>query len=305
MPRPATRQIVEREGRRGRVYALRFRAGGRRQYLTLAVTNRHQAEQELANVLADVRRGLWKPPDSAPEIPKEEPTFHEFASEWLAARELEGLAAKTIDDLRWSLSNHLLPFFAGHRLSAITPQEVDRYKVAKARERQELDSARNRGEKVRERGLSNNSVNHTLTDLAQVLETAVQYGLLVQNPASGKRRRLKSTRPARPWVEPEQLPTLLDATRATGRVLVALLAGGGLRIGEALGLRWTQVDLAVGTLHIIDAKTAAGVRAVDLTETLREELVLWRAESRFTEPDDYVLPTSTGRRHNPSNLRQR
>jgi integrase len=37
---------------------------------------------------------------------------------------------------------------------------------------------------------------------------------------------------------------------------------------------------------------------------LREELVLWRAESNFTEPDDYVLPTSSGRKSNPSNLRR-
>jgi integrase len=304
MPRPATGQVVEREGVRGRVYALRFRAGGRRQYLTLDVTNRQQAQQELENVLADVRRGLWKPPDPAPEPPPEESTFHQFASEWLAARELEGLAAKTITDLRWSLSNHLLPFFAEHRLSAITPQLVDQYKIAKARERQELEQARACGEKVRERGLSSNSINHTLSDLAQVLETAVEYGLLAQNPAAGKRRRLKSTRPSRPWVEPEQLPALLDAASGIGRVLLGVLAGAGLRIGEALALRWQHVDLATATLHVVDAKTAAGVRTVDLTEALREELVLWRAESRFVEPDDHVLTTSTGRKHNPSNLRR-
>jgi integrase len=235
-----------------------------------------------------------------------EPTFHEFASEWLAAREHEGLAAKTIADLRWSLCNHLLPQFASHRLSEITPQEVDRYKIAKARERQELEQARERGEEVRGKGLSNNSINHTLSDLAQVLETAVEYGLMAQNPASGKRRRLKSTRPHRPWVEPEQLPALLDAAGSStlGRTLLALLAGAGLRIGEALALRWQHVELATGTLHVVDAKTAAGVRSVDLTPALREELTLWRAGSQFAEPGDYVLTTATGRKHNPSNLRR-
>lgn len=137
-----------------------------------------------------------------------------------------------------------------------------------------------------------------------MLETAVEYGLLAQNPASGKRRRLKSTRPSRPWVEPEQLPALLDAADGVGRVLLALLGGAGLRIGEALALRWSHVDLATGTLHVVDAKTAAGVRSVDLTPALREQLVLWRAESRFTAPGDYVLTTSTGRKHSPSNLRR-
>lgn len=87
-------------------------------------------------------------------------------------------------------------------------------------------------------------------------------------------------------------------------MLLALLGGAGLRIGEALALRWSHVDLATGTLHVVDAKTAAGVRSVDLTPALRHQLVLWRAESRFTAPGDYVLTTSTGRKHSPSNLRR-
>ena len=304
MARPPTGQIIEREGARGRTFGLRFRAGGRRHYVTALASTRAEAELELQAILADVRRGIWRPPDAGkPEPPKEEPIFHVFASEWLAAREAEGLARKTIIDLRWSLSNHLLPFFAQHQLTAITPQEVDRYKVAKVREREEVEERRARGETV-SRTLSNNSINHTLSDLAQVLETAVEYGLLDSNPASGKRRRLKSTRPARPWVEPEQLPALLDSASGVGRVLLAVLAGAGLRIGEALALRWQHADLATGTLFVASSKTDAGVRAVDLTEALREELVLWRAESKHIKPEDYVLPTSTGRKQNPSNLRR-
>lgn len=229
--------------------------------------------------------------------------------EWFAGREAEGLAEKTITDLRWSLSGHLLPFFQHHLLTEITAQEIDRYKIAKAQERQRLDEARAKGEKVRERGLSNNSINHTLSDLAQVLECACEYALIETNPASGKRRRLKSTRPSRPWVEPEQLPALLDAAKVdgkagVGRVRLGVLAGAGLRIGEALALRWRHVDLPTGTLHIVRAKTAAGVRSVDLTAALREELVLWRAATQHGEPDDYVLSTSTGRKQNPSNLRR-
>jgi len=315
MSRQATGQVLERTGKRGRTYALRFRACGRRQYVTLGSTEDgwdcQRAEDELKNVLADVRRGIWRPPETSPMIeqPKEEPTFHEFSSEWLAGRESEGLAAKTITDLRWSLTNHLLPHFASFKLSEITPQEVDRYKVEKAKERQRLEQARARGEKVKERGLSANSINHTLSDLAQVLETAVEYSLISANPASGKRRRLKSTRPNRPWVEPEQLSALLDASKVddglgVGRVLLGVLAGAGLRIGEALALRWQHVDLAIGTLHVVSGKTAAAARSIDLPHSLREELILWRAESSFTSPDDFVLTTSTGGKQNPSNLRR-
>jgi integrase len=239
-----------------------------------------------------------------------EPTFHEFASEWLANRELEGLADKTIVDLRWSLELHLLPYFASYRLSEITPQLVDRYKTAKVRQRDEIEARRKeaeaRSERFRERTLSNGSINHTLSDLAQVLETAVEYGLISANPAAGKRRRLTARTPARPWVEPEQLPALLDtAPEGVGRTLLRLLAGAGLRISEALSLRWRHVDLmGAGTLLVVESKTDAGVRTVDLPAALREDLRRWWRETEFDKPDDYVLPTPTGRRNNPSNLRR-
>jgi integrase len=77
-----------------------------------------------------------------------------------------------------------------------------------------------------------------------------------------------------------------------------------LRISEALAVRWSHVDLATGTLHVIDSKTDAGVRLVDLSPALPEELAVWRATSRHIEPDHCVVTTSTGRKHNPSNLRR-
>jgi integrase len=319
MARPPTGQVVENPGKRDTALALRFRAYGQRRYLTLGYASegwtRRRAEQELENVMADVRRGIWQPIEPAPvaEEPREEPTFHQFASEWYAARESEGLATKTLVDLKWSLSNHLLPVFAGFRLSEITPQAIDAYKVAKARERTEIEAARpealKRGERFSERGLSNGSINHTLRHLSQILETAVEYGLIPSNPATGKRRRLKTTRPSRPWVEPEALVAFLDAAKVegragVGRVLLGLLAGAGLRIGEALSLRWQHVDLGAGSLFVTDAKTAKGIREVHLTAALREELTIWKADTRHTAPSDFVIHTSTGRKHNPSNLRR-
>ena len=138
MPRPATGQVVERPNKRGMTFALRFRALGERQYVTLGCSadgwTRERADLELANVLADVRRGIWRPPLPEPvsEAPKD-PMFHEFASEWYGAKKAE-LRPNTRTAYKNELSLHLLPFFAGHRLSQITVQEVDRYRQAQLRE---------------------------------------------------------------------------------------------------------------------------------------------------------------------------
>jgi integrase len=174
---------------------------------------------------AEAGRGTAQAPESR------RITFGEFATEWLARREVEGLSEGTLVDVRWSLK-HLLPFFKDHRIAEITAQAVDQYKVAKARKRTEIEAAREKGEKVG-RTLSDGSINHTLRHLAQILEDALDYGLIQSNPAEGKKRRLPAKRPNRPWVEPEQLMALLDATSGVGRVLLGLLAGAGLRIGES------------------------------------------------------------------------
>lgn len=315
MARPSTGTVVVDTRRpEDHGFGIRFRAAGRRWFVALGRASdgytHARAEQELQDVLADVRRGRWTPPTAAPavELVVEEPTFHEYASAWLAQREQEGLKPKTIVDLRWSLVNHLLPFLAGYRLSEITPREVKKYTQAKLAERNAIEQAaadaERRGEPFKLRSLSNGSINHTLKILAQILESAIDDELLASNPASGARRRLKTTRPSRPWVEPEQLMTFLEASSGVGRVLLVVLAGAGLRIGEALALRWRDVDLGTGSLYVVDAKTPKGIREVHLTPALREELMLWKVDAKHTGPADYVIHPSTGRKHNPSNLRR-
>ena len=65
MAKRPTGEVIERERKSGRVFALRFRAYGRRHFVTLGGAEdgwtRQKAEAELRHVLADVERGLWAP----------------------------------------------------------------------------------------------------------------------------------------------------------------------------------------------------------------------------------------------------
>jgi integrase len=85
MPRPATGQVVKRDTRDGFSWALRFRAQGRRQYVTLGSLKdgwtEQRAERELAAALRDVEAGIWRPPSLEAVAPVVDPSFHEFASD--------------------------------------------------------------------------------------------------------------------------------------------------------------------------------------------------------------------------------
>lgn len=247
-------------------------------------------DEELANVLADVRRGIWREPTPTPvaQEPAEEPTFHVFASKWLADKIAEGLAARTIEDYRWALEVHPLPFFASCRLSQISKRLVDDYKAAKAAEG----------------ALAPNTINKTLVRLSSILGDAVDYDIIPSNPAAGRRRRLKGTRPSRAWVTPEQVPALLEAAKSN-RPLVATLIAAGLRVSEATALVWADINLARGTLRVRESKTAAGVRTVDLTPALREILVEHKARASEVESGDLVFTTRFGTPRTRQNVRRR
>jgi integrase len=325
MPRKASGSLVEPKDGRG--WAIRFRAYGKRRYVALGSAdegwNQEKAEKKLGHVLADVERGIWKPEAPPPDQgPATEPTFHEFASDWFEGIAPE-LRERTRIDYQWRLSNHLLPYFAKHRLSAITVEEVDRYRREKVRESKAVATARQRqlampteDRKRLVRPLSNSSINKTIRLLAVVLEQAIEYGYIERNPARGRKRLLKEGKPSRSYLQPDQVAALLSAAGkldADGREgdigrrrpLLATLTLAGLRISEALDLRWRDVNLKGRRLRIAAAKTDAGVREVDLTPALQELLSEYRHRSPYTKPGDLVFPTSAGKRDNPSNVRNR
>jgi excisionase family DNA binding protein len=179
--------------------------------------------------------------------------------------------------------------FAPLPLDRINVEAVDRYARSRATEG----------------NLSNASVNKTLAVPSRVMGQAVEYGHVASNPAAGKRRRLRPTKPERLWIEPPQVLALLYAAgeldaedrsrRRYRRPLLATLAFAGLRVGELLALRWADVNLASGQIRVRPSKADAGVRTVDVQPELRDELAAWKASTWHAEPGDLVFPTSTGR----------
>ena len=304
-------------------FSLRVRAYGKREVVTLGTDaegwTMRKAERKLEQVLAEIQVGVWRPPSTS--AGSEDPTFHEFASRWWLARKSE-LRSTTQADYVWRLGKHLLPFFHAYRVSAITIAVVDEYRSEKVIERERITAAADAGRPMRDKrgqrrvALSNESINKTLVLLANILDTAVEHGLLTSNPARGKRRRLKADRPARRFLEADELADLLTVAgeldrsarsdqRIGRRPLIAVMAKSGLRVGEVCALRWRSIDTAHQRLMIEQAKTVAGVREVDLSLDLIDELNAWRAERKPESVDEFVFATHSGRPRDKDSVRER
>lgn len=285
-------------------FALRVRVPGQRKSVCFAGP---ASARDGAAEAADraVRPSGDLPSASVLEAPRHVPSFREFASAWLDRQTLEGghsgrgLTERSRQDIEWRLSKHLVPAFGETPLDRITREAVDDFRLVM----------------VRESGLGTTSINKLLFTLSAVLETAVEYDVIARNGARGRRRRLAAPAPKRPWLDrADHIAALLDAAgrmdrearvhRGQRRAILATLAFAGLRIGEALSLRWREVDLIRDTITIRASKTEAGLRTVNMLPVLRDELAGYRA-SQHPAPDSLVFGTSNGRENGATNIRRR
>ena len=322
-------EVLVRKRRRGRVYALRFRAYGKRRYLTLGYACEgwtwRRADEELKNTMADVRRGRWVPRCGTrmswqgPK-PDEVPLFGPFAVNLAMSREGQ-VAPKTAVHDNWAL-RHLLPFFAAWAIDEIDVEAVDDYRAHKVRESEARIRAIERGKPQRNihgqilRPLSPRSINRTIGYLQWVLSVAVEYPRfgLIANAAEGKRRRLPAPCPMPAYIDnAAQIQSLLEAAAELDRdpnhkltereAIVATFLFAGTRAHELCNLLWRDVDFAGARIFVGLSKTAAGQREIKLQPILFDVLAAYKASANRGRPDDFVFPALTGGSRTPDNLR--
>lgn len=152
---------------------------------------------------------------------------------------------------------------------------------------------------LRAHELSGSKIRGVVTSLKIVLRRAIQDDEIATDPT--QRLRLPAPAGTRDRViSLDEAQTLLEALpMRLLRPLYATALYAGLRRGELRALRWRDVDLAEGVIHVtrsmddkegeIEPKSSAGLRDVPVAPPLRDALVEWKASSRG-RADDFVFP---------------
>jgi integrase len=152
--------------------------------------------------------------------------------------------------------------------------------------------------------LSAKTVSNVHRMLHRALDRAVQRSLIARNPARLVEKPKPKRHEIRPWSPSETSRFLSAAEDDRLHAAFVLMATAGLRRGEALGLRWDDVDLDRGALSVRRAlvlvanaptfnepKTEAGRRSVPLASQTVAALKTHRkrqAEERLAFADVYV-----------------
>ncbi len=118
------------------------------------------------------------------------------------------------------------------------------------------------GASTRGEGLDRRTVNYIHTIVHRALKDAVRWGRLARNPADAADppRAGQKSDGVHAW-DAATLREFLAASRSTEdrhHALWALLGTTGMRRGEALGLRWSDVDLDAGRARIVQTIIQTG-----------------------------------------------
>lgn len=231
----------------------------------------------------------------------------EFIDEWLE-RQAPRLRPRTHEVYKAWLRLHVMPRLGKRKLQSLTVDDVAALigSMAKGERYVEQD-----GKLVQITGnpYAAWTIRGVLVVLGRVLGSATREGLIPANPV----RRLE--RGERPVAERRQFPSLdreaigrlIAGTPARYRPIVTVSVLTGIRQGEALGLRWQDVDLKAGVLRVrhqldrggqlVEPKTQAAKRDVPIPPSLSRMLAELK-ERAFAlgraKPSDYVFAGETG-----------
>jgi integrase len=246
------------------------------------------ADAQEAKVRVDIGKGVHV-------APSESPTVAAAAQQWLARVKAEGREPSTLQGYEQHLRAYIVPQLGRVKLAKLTALTVEGFRDQLLQQVEERSGGK--------RPLSRATARKVLISLKSLLKSAkvAHVAADVRIAASNRDRRLE---PGRDFPESGEIKRLLAAaTTERQRALLLTAALTGLRASELRGLRWTDVDLKVGELHVrqradrflaIGApKSKAGTRTVPLAPELVSALKAWKLACPLSAAG-LVFPTGKG-----------
>lgn len=194
------------------------------------------------------------------------------------------------------LRTHLIPAFGAKRLSEITRWDVQNFLADKLRQ-----------------GYSGAHVHAMRTTLSKVMQAAVEWGFIHENPTRGCRVARQTLAKQRVFLDGQQVQRLCNILPEPCRSVVLVAVLTGLRIGEILALRWGRIDLLHNVISVEESysgrfgppKTKSSRRTVPISAALRSVLLAQQARCKNTSEQELLFVTCKGTPLSDKNLRNR
>jgi integrase len=301
MPAPKDRIYKRKDGRYEGRYTVQTSDGAKRR--SVFGRKYKDVQKKLAKAMGDAARGIV--------VDDKNLTVGEYLDRFLEDVQRGSVRESTYSRDKYLVTNHVKPTLGRVKLKNLVAMHLQRLY------REKLDS-----------GLSASTVQKVHHVLHKAFAQALRWDLIARNPADAVKAPTPRTEEMRP-LSADETQRLLEAARGDRlEALYVLAVTTGMRRGELLGLKWSDVDLENSRLSIrraltrtdngkrvalAELKTKGSGRTVRLPqralEALRRHLErqLGEIEGAGDLYDDQglVFTTEAGTPINPSNLRQR
>lgn len=236
----------------------------------------------------------------------------ELLNDWLQFRSGE-IRYSTRVGYQHAVKAHIIPYLGHRKLVEVTPADIQRWQSTLRAEK----------------NLSPSSIRQARSVLKQAFDTAVRHRDVASNPVSITPPPTKCVPQVQAMTADQgrQLMASIAPESHQARVRVLLALSLGLRQGELLALRWTDIDLVPpATLRVeatlqrqkgkglvrVDTKTARSRRTIPLapehvealTNLKRAQAALRLASGGTYNSEGYVLLSAQGTPIDPANDRK-
>ena len=245
-------------------------------------------EREVVRKIAEIRKRL----DAGAPAKDVGVSLDAYASSWIESTlEVSDRKASTKALYAGLTRTHIIGSQLGALgLKKINPPAVERFLLA-----------------LRKSGKSDSTIRQIYTVTRAILDAAVRDGLLARNPVASVKRP-KVTASEATYLSPAEVAALLEAAEPSRYAAVfEFLVSTGLRRGEALALRWSDVDITNrlarvrGTLSRVDGdlvvtapKSERSNRTIPLSEPATAVLKAVKAQQAAERLRAGSLWTDTG-----------
>ena len=250
------------------------------------------ADERHAEIRVDVRKGIHTARSKSI-------TVAQAAEDWIKAVELDGREASTVAQYRQH-AHHINERIGNRKLANLTTPLINKFR-----------------DDLLEGGLSRAMARKVLSSLKSLLKDAQRRGNVAQNVALSV-KQIDADKRGEGRLETgidipttEEIRALIAALSDRWRPLFLTAIFTGLRSSELRGLRWRDVDLKGGELHVRQRadryneigkpKSKAGNRTVPLGPMVLNVLREWKVRCPKSELG-LVFPTSRGRIYLHNNI---
>jgi integrase len=316
------RKWITRNGEAKEAWIVDYSVNGARHIETFA--RKKDADAREAQVTVDVGKGVHIAPSKTP-------TVIEAGHNWIEACEAAGQERSTIDGYRQHLKLHIEPYLGTHKLAELTApmarQFEDDLRAGKLSPEQLRKAGKHAGNHSDDNKRSPDMVKRVLISLGTMLADAQERGHVAMNAVHSLRRGRKRGKdrqaerrkrgklkiavdiPSR-----EEVKAIVAKLSDRWRPVILTAAFSGMRASELRCLRWADVDLRHGKLHVRQRadryraigrpKSEAGERTIPLPPMVLNMLREWKLKCPKGDLD-LVFPSGAGQIENHANILHR